>query len=300
MMKQLFSVFAICFLLIACDDGDITEVELEFDNTLELCELDEDLYVLYDIKSEAPYESLILSFPTNGNEDIFNPDEIMEEPQTMQINGSTIRFIYRTYNNDPDGLLCEVIPDADLTILNSDEATTGTIQYQTTFVDDDNDGIPSILEDINGNGDLTDDDTDGDGIPNYLDADDDGDNVLTEDENPDPNDDGDLSDALDTDSDGIPNYLDEDDDGDGILTRYEDEDMNLNPGNDFDIDSSIPRYLDFEATDEYIVDSYRDNTYTRTYTTVFYILNFNIGILSQDILYFGSYENSETFTQEFE
>ena len=61
-------------------------------------------------------------------------------------------------------------------------------------------------------------DSDGDGIPNYKDSDDDGDNVPTLNEKPDPNNDGDLSDAQDTDGDGTPDYLDTDDDNDGTLT----------------------------------------------------------------------------------
>lgn len=51
--------------------------------------------------------------------------------------------------------------------------------YDMTRSDADNDGILSIDEDLNGNGIFTDDDTDGDGIPNYLDSDDDGDGMLT-------------------------------------------------------------------------------------------------------------------------
>ena len=47
------------------------------------------------------------------------------------------------------------------------------------YLDTDGDGIPSYLEDLNGNGDLYDDDTDGDGFPNFLDNDDDGDGFLT-------------------------------------------------------------------------------------------------------------------------
>lgn len=45
--------------------------------------------------------------------------------------------------------------------------------------DQDNDGILSIYEDRNQNGIFTDDDTDGDGIPDYLDPDDDGDGFNT-------------------------------------------------------------------------------------------------------------------------
>ena len=77
-------------------------------------------------------------------------------------------------------------------------------------VDSDGDGIYDIYEDVDGDGDITNDDTDGDGIPNYLDPDDDGDGILTIDEGADPNGDGNPDDAIDTDGDGIPDYLDND------------------------------------------------------------------------------------------
>ncbi|QLE00363.1 FKBP-type peptidyl-prolyl cis-trans isomerase [Galbibacter sp. BG1] len=68
------------------------------------------------------------------------------------------------------------------------------------------DGIPSHMEDVDGNGDPRDDDTDEDGIPNYFDADDDGDGILTEFEY-DVDGDG-IPD--DSDGDGVPDYLDPD------------------------------------------------------------------------------------------
>lgn len=48
--------------------------------------------------------------------------------------------------------------------------------------DHDNDGLLSIYEDVNGNGDFWDDDTDNDGTPNFLDLDDDGDGYTTREE----------------------------------------------------------------------------------------------------------------------
>lgn len=77
--------------------------------------------------------------------------------------------------------------------------------YTSEANDHDEDLILSYLEDLNGNGDVYDDDTDNDGLPNFLDVDDDGDGVLTRYE--DINNDGDPTND-DTDSDGIPNYLD--------------------------------------------------------------------------------------------
>lgn len=49
-------------------------------------------------------------------------------------------------------------------------------------IDHDRDHLDSMFEDVNGNGIFTDDDTDGDGRPNYADADDDGDSYLTKEE----------------------------------------------------------------------------------------------------------------------
>ncbi|GGW70698.1 hypothetical protein DFQ11_106150 [Winogradskyella epiphytica] len=54
------------------------------------------------------------------------------------------------------------------------------LQYEV--VDHDSDGIPSWVEDLDGDLDVSNDDTDGNGFPNYVDRDDDGDGVLTRDE----------------------------------------------------------------------------------------------------------------------
>ena len=59
--------------------------------------------------------------------------------------------------------------------------------YEIRRVDSDGDGIPNYLEDLDGDGYMrimptgviNPDDTDGDGIPNFLDTDDDGDGVST-------------------------------------------------------------------------------------------------------------------------
>lgn len=77
--------------------------------------------------------------------------------------------------------------------------------------DHDNDGIPSMMEDVDGDGDPRNDDSDGDFIFDYLDTDDDNDGTPTRDE--DANTDGDNNPATnptDTDGDGIPDYLDPD------------------------------------------------------------------------------------------
>ena len=78
--------------------------------------------------------------------------------------------------------------------------------FSREIADHDGDGIPSYMEDLNGNKYLMDDDTDGDGIPNYLDNDDDGDRRLTRDEII-IHEDGTLE-FPDKNGNGIPDYLD--------------------------------------------------------------------------------------------
>jgi len=121
-------------------------------------------------------------------------------------------FLIGTDENNPDsdgdgiGDLAEVVD-----VLNPVD-TDGDSIIDALDEDDDDDGVDTIDEDINLNGDPSDDDTDGDLTPNYLDLDDDGDSLLTSDEDADG--DGDPEND-DTDGDGTPNYLDPDSDGDG-------------------------------------------------------------------------------------
>lgn len=112
--------------------------------------------------------------------------------------------------------------------------------------DYDLDSVATAAEDLNNDGNLANDDTDGDGIPNFTDNDDDGDLVLTTAEyvftggksTQDP------STVLDTDNDGILNYLDTDDDGDGVLTINEDYNGNNNPSDDDTNTNGILDYLE--------------------------------------------------------
>jgi gliding motility-associated-like protein len=123
----------------------------------------------------------------------------------------------------------------------TDIADNESVIFTPDMTDTDGDGILDRMEDLNGNGDLEDDDTDGDGTPNYLDPDDDGDSIPTREEDPD-NDRNPQND--DTDGDLIPNYLDDDDDDDQILTIDEDINGNSNLFDDDTDDDGIPNFLD--------------------------------------------------------
>lgn len=305
-MRKLLYILSLGLLFTACNDGDIIEAELDFDDDLEYCDIFTETHFLYNVKDEEPYESLVLIFPSSTTNDaIFNP-EISGEEVNLTVNGSTIRFNYRTYSGDPtNGFICEEFPDNSIQITNDYEAASGaTVNFISNFTDDDEDGIPSEIEDADEDGDgdyLTNPtDRDGDGIPDYIDTDDDNDNVLTINEGHNYTEDDGFANALDTDGDGVLNYLDVDDDGDGVITRYEDEDGNKNPGNDFANNATIARYLDVDAVDTFVFDEYRTTTYTRTVDIVITILNVNIDILSDDQIDFGTYTTTITLPEDTE
>ena len=103
--------------------------------------------------------------------------------------------------------------EADLrtTIDSHDSDSDGVPNYADT--DDDNDSVADNQEDVNNDGDVTNDDTDNDGVANVNDTDDDGDGVPTANETYDAS--GDVA-HTDSDNDGTPNYLDTDSDNDGV------------------------------------------------------------------------------------
>ena len=292
MRKSLFILLSLSLFLLSCNDGDVIIFELAFDQELSKCgNENNDNYVIYDTNDD-PFESLTLLFPTStANNLIFNPVNNPHEG-SFNINGTSVRFNYRTYDGSPSELICEEIPSSEVSILEDQEASSGLVNYVSTFIDDDNDNVPTANEnpDPNGDGNFEDaQDTDGDSIPDYLDKDDDGDNVPTISENPDPNNDNNLDDAQDTDGDTIPDYLDEDDDGDGVITRYEDENLNENLFDDLAPAAIVARFLDNTATDIFVNDVFNSNSYTRTVTTIFTIVNTDLGILNTDEIILGTF-----------
>ncbi len=109
--------------------------------------------------------------------------------------------------------------------------------------DADGDGISDAEEGLG--------DTDGDGTPDFLDRDSDGDTILDRDEA------GDRdvrTPARDTDGDGRPDFRDLDSDGDGISDRDEagDDDPATRPA-DHDFDE-IPDFADQDSDDDLILD----------------------------------------------
>ena len=97
-------------------------------------------------------------------------------------------------------------PTLLLTTLALALAVTPSSSTEPSAMDHDGDHVPTIMESPDGDGDPTNDDTDLNGMPDYLDLDDDGDGLWTW---PDEDVDGDGDPTNDdSDADGIPDYLD--------------------------------------------------------------------------------------------
>lgn len=301
-MRKFIYLFCVSLLMMGCNDGDVITVELDFENTFKTCgEL-----VFYKTKTD-PAESLSIFINNLTIDDIVetrftNTDSVFVELVTpsrpITLNGTTNKINYRTYSSLPSNPFCNDVPASDLNII-SDSVGTGNFLITTTLTEDDNDGIPSELEDINGNGNYDDDDTDGDGVPNYLDDDDDGDNVKTINEfvNFDTN--NDLSNAVDTDLDGIPNYLDNDDDGDGTPTRNEQNfsPEDHNPANDITNSAVGPDYLNAAVMGSTPETEYRPHTIRQIFAVRGLVTNLAIPQLSQDILDFGILDDTSVSTE---
>ena len=298
MRNFLFKFTLSCLLVsLSCDDGDIINVEFDFDDTFKACG---ESNVLFFKTKEDPTETLSVSINGFTIDDLF----FVEAPTTkadslkslsgVKIFEETGTFTYRTYNRsnlpaDAD-LFCNNVPPANLNIT-IDESSSCDITITRSFTEDDNDGIPFEFEnpDPNEDGNFDDAlDTDNDGIPNYIDGDDDGDNVPTSAENPDPNGDGNPDDAQDTDGDGIPDYLDDDDDNDLVPTRNEENiTQDENPQNDVTNPDVGPDYLNPNVMDSVPARAFRTHTVNQTFSVTMVVENINLDFLFQQSLFFG-------------
>ena len=143
---------------------------------------------------------------------------------------------YRANYGDLADCRYSLDPDDD-GLITGDEIALGS---DPDNPDSDGDGLPDGLE--AGPNPLNPVNTDGDDKPNLLDPDDDGDGVLTKNEAYD----GKLPQTQDSDGDGQWDYLDADDDNDGILTKNE----NYNGGTPEDDDTDNDKTPDYLDTDD--------------------------------------------------
>lgn len=248
-MKKYFSICFLTLFLAACNDGDIILTSFNFgDANLEFCGGPGD-YVFFKINNEAA-EIIALQLGT--------AEVLFFESDTLQVNldGSTNKVTYRTFNETVmSNYFCDNIPPTSPAAVKNFLGSEGLATLFITTLLDDNDGIP--FEATNdplkeGFGDF-----DNDGLPNFYDDDDDGDNVPTIAELGD-----DPENPMNTDGEDFVDYLDEDDDNDGVLTRYEvGSKIDLNPRDNITDPSVGPDYLNPAVANAIVVDAFRVHTY---------------------------------------
>jgi len=262
MFRWLFALLG-CIIITSCDDGDIITTNLDFpDGNLEFCGAPGGY--LFFKTNDAGSESISLLL--NNSEQLFTTSDTL----IVNLNNNNT-VVYRIFDGTVDSdYFCSEIPPTEPQVSTEYIATSGTAEVRTitTLADSD-----SLTEEQEG----TTNDSDGDGLLDFFDFDDDGDNVPTILELDTENLDGDnnpLTNPLDTDGDGIPNYLDEDDDGDKILTINEDLDGDLDPTNDITDPTIGPDFLNAAVSIETEITSYREHEYTFTSNTRVFLRNF--------------------------
>jgi hypothetical protein len=252
-MKKLCAFVLLAAVLVACDDGDVIVTSFNFEETnLSACQGGSSV-VFYKINNESQ-ESLSLQLDTEP--DIFTETANLQ----FQLNETANFMNYRTFDVAPDAsYFCTNIPPISPTVLQDYIATDGTANL---LVNADYNDEDSVEEDVE-----SDLDTDMDGLLNYYDFDDDGDNVPTSLEI------GDPENPQDTDGDGIPNYLDEDDDGDGVLTRNEATEEDINPQNNLTEPDNVPAYLNADVAITTVIEMYIEHSYNYTTSVELFVNN---------------------------
>lgn len=291
-MKKIFLILFTIFFT-SCDDGDFTVEILDFDDAdIKLC----GDYVFYKLTNENT-EALLIQI-TSKNEELLKTVDTVE----YALNGNN-KIFYRIFDGDSKDYFCNEVQPVNPKVIEEWEAVSGTIEIATVLVEDDNDGVPPEEEDRNNDGNLENDDTDGDGIPDYKDIDDDGDNIPTILEGYNSED---PTASLNSDSDNLPNYLDDDDDDDGTPTREEDEDGDKDPTNDIENGFENPSYLEPTVSTSYSDPGNRTHIIQLNYINTIRIINgFQLQGDSQEIKYsvsgfdYGTYEVKDTETHDF-
>ncbi|GAB5399610.1 MAG: hypothetical protein Aureis2KO_11950 [Aureisphaera sp.] len=245
--RVLISAITLALFSWSCNDGDIIVTSFDFDDSsLENCG-EAGGYVFFKINTGST-ETISLRLGTS--------DQLFTEQGTRNftLDASTNVMNYRIFNGTvTNSYFCNEIPPSDPEISIEYFGNSGNAALTTVVGLDDNDSIP--FEDSEdplkeGTGDL-----DGDGIPNFYDEDDDGDNVLTVDEIG-----GDPDNPQDTDGDGIADYLDADDDDDGVLTRYE-ANGTLDPSSYSTDTTGTPNFLNALIAKSVAIDEFREHSY---------------------------------------
>ena len=281
-MRNYIFILLVLIGFTSCDDGDIIINNFDFeDAALKSCNKDGKSKVLYKINNENVFETISLKFSNTAFSEvagalITTPGELTLSLPSSNAD-SDAKLVYRTYDgNVPNDYFCGDIPPSTPKVIEEFLSIGGTIVIKTdeesgNTTDQDRDGILDIDEQVG--------DTDGDGIPDIQDVDDDGDNVPTKDETTPVDDEPETANGYrDTDGDDNPNYLDNNDDGDDVLTKFEvTMDAQLPTAVSNRNEAGVPFYLNrFESIEFIDVTAILPNSLTVRYRSIITIENLQL------------------------
>lgn len=125
-MKKVVGLLFFLFVLNSCDDGNLVQEDITFENTAtQSCSTNNIIYKLKD------KEALILEIPESS---FVNEPTLEGSPRIINIS-STNRVVYRFYNGAVStNNICETIPPATPIVTDQWNATNGTIQIITSTV----------------------------------------------------------------------------------------------------------------------------------------------------------------------
>ena len=129
-MKRFFALLLLTVLFSSCDDGDLTQVTFEFDDTVaKACGTGTSDFFIFKTQDQR---ALIIQLPESSFKNLLTAD-LTTQPTPLVINGSSIRLIYREYSGAvTESTICSVVPAADPVVVQEREATEGKISITTT------------------------------------------------------------------------------------------------------------------------------------------------------------------------
>lgn len=131
-MKRFFAFLLLAVAFSSCDDGDLTQVSFEFnDNPAVACNTDTGNFFIYKTQDNR---ALIIQIPETKFLNKVSADQATQ-PLPLNIDGSTVRLIYREYSGKvTNKTLCSAVPASDPVVITEREATGGTITITTSAI----------------------------------------------------------------------------------------------------------------------------------------------------------------------
>ena len=131
-MKRFLAFLLFTVVFSSCDDGDLTQVSFEFDDTIaKSCNADTDKFFIYKMQDNR---ALIIQLPESNFPNRISAD-LTTQPESLTINANTIRLIYREYSGKvTEKTMCSAVPVSNPTVVEEREASEGKITITTTAI----------------------------------------------------------------------------------------------------------------------------------------------------------------------